>query len=153
VEPDEIDVLAFAVLRDFQQIEDAEKTGRLGKLRSDVREADGLDGIDFDLAIVHAVTRADFDVRPRPDPNAARDFAATNSFTEPFGKNHAPKSKRYWNAYAPEPERIAAACRRPDAQPWPRALSGGSSSGSRKAVAANAFAASGESRCRGTAVW
>jgi len=81
VEPNQINVLALAVLRDFEEIEDAKKTRGQRELRSDIGETDRLDGIDFDLAFVHRVAPADFHVRPRPYADAARDFSPTNSIT------------------------------------------------------------------------
>jgi hypothetical protein len=74
------------VLGYFEQVEDAEETGCAGQCRGDIRQADGLDGVDF--AFVHAVTRACFYVGARPDADAAGDFAAANSIAEALGEDH-----------------------------------------------------------------
>ena len=88
MEADQIDVFAFAVLGDFQQIDEAQETRFARQLRSDVRKADRLDGIDFDLAFFHAVAVADLDVGARPDADAARDFAAADSLAKALGEHH-----------------------------------------------------------------
>jgi len=89
VEADQVDVLAFAVLRYFEQVEDTEKSGGAGELRSDFGKADGLDGVNFYFAFFHAVTVADFDVGTHPDADARSDFAAANAFSEALGEHHA----------------------------------------------------------------
>lgn len=88
VEADEVDVVAFAVLGYFKEIEDAEESRGAGKLRGDVGEADWLDGVDFDLAFFHAVAGADGHVRACPDADAAGDLAAADSFAKVFGERH-----------------------------------------------------------------
>ena len=62
MEANQVDIFAGAVLGHLEQIDDAEETGFAGQLRGDVREADGGDGVDLDLALVHAVAMPDFDV-------------------------------------------------------------------------------------------
>ena len=92
MEPDQIDVLAPAVLRDFEQVEDAKETRLARQLWSDIREADRLDRIDFDLALVHTVPCTGLDVGMHPYPDAASDFSATNSLAQTLGENHEEKS-------------------------------------------------------------
>jgi hypothetical protein len=89
VEPDQVDILAFAVPRCFQQIGDAEEAGFPRELRRDFRKLDGLDGVDFDLAFVHTVPRADGYAGTTPNPNAGGNFAATDSFAQTFCEDHA----------------------------------------------------------------
>ena len=88
MEADEIDLFAATVPGNFQQIENAEKTGFARQLGRYVREADGLNRIHFDFAFFHAVMPACFYPRILPDTSAARDFSATNAFTEAPGEHH-----------------------------------------------------------------
>ena len=50
METHQVDVLASAMLGDFEKIDDALEPGRASKLRSDVPKADREDGIDLDVA-------------------------------------------------------------------------------------------------------
>lgn len=88
VEAHQIDVFAFAVLCDFQQVEDAEKSGLASQLGSNVRKADWLDGVDLDLSLVHAVACAHSYARTYPDTDATGDLSATNSVAQPLGEHH-----------------------------------------------------------------
>jgi hypothetical protein len=88
VEADEVDSLAFAMFRHLQQVDDSEEAGFARQLRRDVREADWLDGIDFDLALFHLIAGSDFDVGARPDADAAGDFSAANSVAEALREHH-----------------------------------------------------------------
>jgi len=76
------------VLRDFEEIQNTQEAGRARQLRSDVGEADRLDGIDFDLSVAHPVPFSNLHVRAGPYANAAGDFSATNSVAQTLGKNH-----------------------------------------------------------------
>src|SRR5690348_9091853 len=100
----QVDVLAPAVLRDFQQIDDAQKTRFARQLGSDVRKPDRRDRIHFDFAFIHRVPVAHLDVRPHPDADAARDFSAPHSLAQPFGEDHLRPSPAYprpfWTARA-----------------------------------------------------
>jgi hypothetical protein len=88
VESNQIDILAFTVLRDLEQIDDTEEARLARQLRSDIRKTDRLDRIDLDLTFFHGVTGAHFDVGTRPYPDTASDFAATNSLAKPPGEHH-----------------------------------------------------------------
>jgi hypothetical protein len=88
VEPNQIDILALAVLRNFEQVDDAEETRLARQLRSDIRKTNRLDRIDLDLTFFHGVTDAHFDVGTHPYPDTAGDFSATNSFAKPLGEHH-----------------------------------------------------------------
>ena len=88
MEADEVDVLAFAVLGDFEQIEDAEEAGGAGELGSDVWKADGFDGVDFDVAFFHLVTLADGDAWAKPEANAAGDAAGADAVAKALGEYH-----------------------------------------------------------------
>ena len=88
MKPDQIDVLAFSVLRDFEQVEHTKKARRPCQLWSDIRETDRLDRINLDRAFFHAVPRAHLDVGPHPYSDAASDFSATNSLAQALGEDH-----------------------------------------------------------------
>jgi hypothetical protein len=88
VETDQIDILPLAVLCDFEQIENAEESGSASERRRDVGQADGVDGVDFDLTFFHPVPRADANARMHPDADRAGDFAAADAFAEAFGEKH-----------------------------------------------------------------
>src|SRR5262249_48568978 len=96
VEPDQINVLALSMLRNFEQIDDTEEARLSGQLRSDIGEADRLDGIDFDLALVHWVAPADFDVRAGPDSDAAGNVSTTDSLAQALGEDHEESLHPVW---------------------------------------------------------
>ena len=88
VEADEVDVVAAAVLGDFEQIEKADEAGFAGELWGDVGKADGFDGVDLDLAFFHAVAIPGDHMRAGPDADATCDFAAADAFAEALGEDH-----------------------------------------------------------------
>ena len=88
MEPNQIDIFAFTVLGNLEQIDEPQETRLARQLWSDVGKTDGRDGIHLDLTFFHAVPGAHFDVRTRPDPDAAGDFSATNSLAKPPGEHH-----------------------------------------------------------------
>lgn len=88
VESNQVDVFALAVSREFQQFGDAWETRFSCQLWSNVRHAERLDRIDFDFTIVHAVPGADPDMGAGPEPNAALDLSATDSFAKPLCEDH-----------------------------------------------------------------
>jgi hypothetical protein len=88
MEADQIDILPLTVPGNLEQIDDTEETGLACQLWSDIGKTDGLDGINLDLAIFHAVAGAHFDVRTRPDSDTAGDFSATNAVAKAPGEYH-----------------------------------------------------------------
>ncbi|MBZ5601611.1 MAG: hypothetical protein LAO79_04825 [Acidobacteriia bacterium] len=84
----QIDIVARAVLCDLQQICPALEAGFNRQIMGDVLQRDRLDGIDHDFTFVHPVMSSDLDVRPFPDPDAARDESAPHPFPKVFRKNH-----------------------------------------------------------------
>ena len=88
MEADEVDVFPGAVFGDFEEVEDTKESGCAGELRGDVGEADELNGVDFDLAFFHAVTRAGFHVGAGPEPDATGNLAAANALAEAFSEFH-----------------------------------------------------------------
>src|SRR4030095_1799317 len=65
------------------------------------------DRVDSVHPFVHRVARADGDVRPLPDSDAARDLAAADSLAQPLGEHHAlslapfPPSSSPWDYHEP----------------------------------------------------
>ena len=88
MEPDQIDILAFSVLRNFEEIEHAEETRCARQLWSDIYETDLLDRINLDFTLFHSIPPAHLDVRTLPYSDAASDFAAPNSVAEALGEDH-----------------------------------------------------------------
>lgn len=88
MEADEVDFFAAAVFGNLEQIEDAEKSRGAGKLGRDVGEADGFDGLDFDVAFFHRVASPYFDAWRFPDADAQGDVAAAYCSSKAFGEHH-----------------------------------------------------------------
>lgn len=88
MEPDEIDILAPAVLRNLQKIDKAQETGRSRQTGSNIQQADRLNRIYLDFPFFHLVSLAGFDMRALPDSNAARDFPAPDALPKPLRKDH-----------------------------------------------------------------
>ena len=81
VEADQIDVFSTSVFGDLEKIKNAEKPGGHGERRRDIHETYRLYGVDLDLSpVVHTVAATDPDVWTQPEPNAAGDFPAADSF-------------------------------------------------------------------------
>jgi len=88
VKVDQVDVLALAVFGDFEQVQNSQEAGGAGQLWSDIGQADGLDGVDFDLTFFHGVALADADAWAVPDTDGAGDFAAADAVAEALGDDH-----------------------------------------------------------------
>src|SRR5689334_4967359 len=80
------------MLRDLEQIDNAQEPGLSRQLGSDVLKADLLDRLHFDLAFVHPVSPADLHVGPRPDSHAAGDFAIANGIPQTLSEHHCTPS-------------------------------------------------------------
>ena len=79
MEPNQIDIFTFTVLRNLEQIDDTKETRFASQLWSDIRKTDWLDRIHFDRTFVHAVPGAHFDMRTHPYSDTASDLSPTNS--------------------------------------------------------------------------
>jgi len=88
MEPNQVDLLALAMFRNFEEVEDPEEAGRKCELWGDIREADPFYRIHLDVALFHAIPTAHLDVRTHPDSHAARNFSATNALAQTFGEGH-----------------------------------------------------------------
>lgn len=84
----QIDIVSFAVLGNFEQVKHAGEAGFPRQLRGDVRKADGSDGLDFDLAVAHFVAIAGFDAGTGPDADAQCDVSVDNSLAKALGEDH-----------------------------------------------------------------
>ena len=99
MEADQVDILAFAVPRDLQQIGESKETGFSCEIRRNLRKLDRLNGVDLDLAFVHAVTGPNPYARKTPNANAADNLSPTDSFAKTFGEDHAKRLHPIaWNA-------------------------------------------------------
>jgi len=98
VEPNQINILAFTVLGDLEQIDQAQETRLARQLRSDVRKPERLDGIHFDLTFLHPITGAYLDVERLPNSDAAGDLSAPDSVAQTLGEDHE-KSLLSWAYY------------------------------------------------------
>src|SRR6188768_1020956 len=91
----EVDAIAAPVLRHLEQVDDAVEARAPGEIGGDVRQADRLDRIHLDLAVlVHTVAAANLDVRPGPDAHAAGDFPPFDRLAKPLGEDHAASVRR-----------------------------------------------------------
>ena len=88
VEPNEINILAFTVLRDLEQINDAHESRLARQCWGDIRKTDRLNRIHFDLTFFHTVSVAHYDVGTHPHSDTAGDFSSTNSIAKSLGKRH-----------------------------------------------------------------
>src|SRR5688572_30228420 len=82
MEPDQVHVLAAAVLRHLQQVDEAGEARGPRELRRDVGQRDPLDRVDLDRAFAERVASADLDARALPDAHAARDLAAADAVVQ-----------------------------------------------------------------------
>jgi hypothetical protein len=88
MEPDQIHVVAAAVLRGLEQVLDTVETRFAGQIVRDVPDTNRQDRVHHDVSIVHAVTAAGLDMGARPDANAAPDPPPPDSLANALGKHH-----------------------------------------------------------------
>lgn len=88
MKPDKVDILAFPVLGDLQQIDDAQESRLARQCRGDIRKTDRLNGIHFDLTFFHTVPVAHYDVGAHPDSDTTGDVSPTNSLAKSLGECH-----------------------------------------------------------------
>ena len=81
MEPNQIDIFTLTVLRNLEQIKEAQESRLAGQCWGDIRKTDRLNRIHFDLTFFHTVPVAHYDVGTHPYSDTARDFSATNSLT------------------------------------------------------------------------
>jgi hypothetical protein len=88
VEAYQVDILALAVLRYFEQVQNAQKARDAREFWSDIGESDGFDGVDFDVAVVHGVLGTYCNAGAQPDAYAAGDFSAADTVAKALGEDH-----------------------------------------------------------------
>src|SRR5579863_1010089 len=88
MKPNQVDVLAFAMLGNLEQIDQAKETGFSRQSGSDVGETDGRDRIHFNFTFLHSVAATYFHARVLPESDAAGDFSATDTVTKTFVERH-----------------------------------------------------------------
>ena len=84
----QVNVLASAMLRNFEQIQDPEKSRFTCQLWSDVGKPDHFDRVHLDLTFLHAISAADRYAWAHPDSDSAGDLSVANSLAKAFGKQH-----------------------------------------------------------------
>jgi hypothetical protein len=72
----------------LQQLVDVREARLASEIVRDVIQRDRGDRINDDVAIVHLIPIPNLDPRILPDPDAASDSAAADSFTKMFGEDH-----------------------------------------------------------------
>src|SRR5437868_14735700 len=77
------------VLRNLQQVHNADKAAAPGKLGGDIREADLKDLRDDDLAPRKRIPASDLRVRPLPQAHGGRDLTVPNAIAEYPEELHA----------------------------------------------------------------
>jgi hypothetical protein len=88
MESNQIHLVAAAVFGHTQQVIDTLESGFTRQVVGDFVYRDRVYGIHHDVAVVHAVAAADFDMATRPDANAAFDAAALDAVAQAFRKHH-----------------------------------------------------------------
>ena len=88
MEPNQIDIFTLTVLRNLEQINEAQESRLARQCWGDIRKTDRLDRIHFDLTFFHSVALAHCDVGTRPYSDTASDFPTTNSIAKSLGKRH-----------------------------------------------------------------
>src|ERR1700733_5433114 len=88
VETDQINILSFAMLGDFEEIEDTEESRHTCQLGCNVGKPDQFDGVNFDLSLIHAVSTSPEHMGPDPEPDSASDLPSPHSLAQPVGECH-----------------------------------------------------------------
>ena len=88
MESNEIDVLSLPMLCDLEQRVQIREARLAHQFGSDIGKIDGFYRIDFNLALFHGITPADFHMRMHPDSDAASYIAAANSVAQPLVEHH-----------------------------------------------------------------
>jgi len=88
MKPHQINVLSFTVLRDFEQIDDAQEARLSRQHWSDVLKTDLVDRIHDNLTFVDTVAVAHFDMWACPYADAASDFSPADAVAKPLGEYH-----------------------------------------------------------------
>ena len=88
MEANQVDVVVAPMSGNAQQVIYVLEPRFTRQIVCDVSEGDWLDRIHDDVAIVHRIPTTDFDMRARPDANAASDSSASDSLAKAFGEDH-----------------------------------------------------------------
>jgi hypothetical protein len=88
VEPNQINILAFTVLRDLEQIDYTKETRLARQYWRDIQKADRLDRIHLNFTFFHWIADACFNVGACPESYATGDFSATHPFAKTLGEHH-----------------------------------------------------------------
>jgi hypothetical protein len=88
VEPNQVHLVAAAVLCDSQQFVHALEPRFTGQIVGDVGDGNRRNRLHHDVAVVHPVATTHLDMGTRPDANAASDSPAPDSLAKVFGEQH-----------------------------------------------------------------
>jgi hypothetical protein len=96
---DDEDPSPRTVLRNLEQLDNADKAAALGKRGSHISERDLEDLCDYDLAWRERIPASDFHVWSLPKANGGRDLAVTNAIAEGAKELHVvrPRTVRAWS--------------------------------------------------------
>lgn len=89
MEPNEINILAGTVFRHLEKIGYVLEPAGAGETRSDVGERNRADRIDFDFAVLHAVSLTRPYVWPLPHADARRDRTGSHAVAKVFDEKQA----------------------------------------------------------------
>jgi len=84
----QVNVLAFAMLRNLKQIQHPKKSRRTCQLRRDIGKPDRLNRIHLDLTFLHTISASHAHTRTQPDADGTGNISAPHSIAKPFGKHH-----------------------------------------------------------------
>jgi hypothetical protein len=88
VEPNQIDILASAVLGDLEQVDETQEARLARQLWSDIRKTNRRDRIHLDLTFLHPVPVAHFNVGTHPYSDTTSDLSTAHSFAQALGERH-----------------------------------------------------------------
>ena len=91
---DDEDPSSRAVLRNLEQLDNADKAAALGKRGSHISERDLEEPCDDDLAWREGIPASDFHVWSLPEANGGRDLTATDAIAEGAKELHAEWASR-----------------------------------------------------------
>src|SRR5258706_4932264 len=98
---DQVDILAWSVFRDLEEVDYACESRTACETRGDVRERDLPDRGDLDRARTEPVAVAYLHARTLPDAHAAGDFAAHDGLAQSPGEHHEAALRMLGGLHAP----------------------------------------------------
>jgi hypothetical protein len=96
MESNQIDILACTMLRDFEQIDDAQEPRLPSQHGGDVLKAYLLDRFHLNLPFFHLVPAANPHMGSLPNADTAGYFSSTNALAKSLRENHSERARRYF---------------------------------------------------------